>query len=184
MWHKMLGEARFHLLLLEADREIATETRARGCPACGGKLHAAAYGRKPRSGVALPAEYDKRFSFCCAKEGCRKRVTPASLRFLGRKVYLGLIVVLVAVLRQGASRTRVRRLRELVGVSRRTVERWCRWWRSEFPETRFWRLERGRFAEPVAHEELPSSLLERFEGDDERKLVGMLKFLRPLSGTG
>ena len=184
MWHKMLREARFHLQLLEADREIATAVRARGCPACGGRLHAAAYGRKPRSGVELPAEYDKRFSFCCAKEGCRKRVTPASLRFLGRRVYLGLIVVLVPVLRQGASPTRVWRLRELVGVSRRTVERWCRWWRSEFVGTPFWRLARGRFAEPVTHEELPSSLLERFGGDEERKLVGVLRFLRPLSGTG
>ena len=115
LWHKLLRDARFHQVLLEADREIATETRAKGCAACGGRLHAATYERKPRSGVQLPAEYDKRFSFCCAEEGCRKRVTPASLRFLGRRVYLGLIVVLVPVLRHGASPTRVRRLRELAG---------------------------------------------------------------------
>ena len=181
MWHKLLRDARFHEVLLDADREIASETRGKGCPACGGKLHGAVFRRKPRSGVALPAEYDIRFSFCCAEEGCRKRVTPASLRFLGRRVYLGLIVVLAAVLRHGASPTRVGRLRELVGVSRRTVERWCRWWRSEFVETPFWRLAQGRFAEPVANEELPRSLVERFGGDDERKLVGVLRFLGPLS---
>ena len=183
MWHKLLGDARFHQILLEADQEIATKTRAKGCPACRGRLHVASYGRKPRSGVNLPAEYDIRFSFCCAEEGCRKRVTPASLRFLGRRVYLGLIVVLVPVLRQGSSPTRVERLRELVGVSRRTVERWCRWWRSEFVETSFWRLARGQFAEPVAHEELPNSLLERFGGDDEGKLVAVLRLLRPLTGV-
>ena len=183
MWHKLLRDARLHQVLLEADREIASETRARGCPACGGRLHVATYERKPRSGVQLPAEYDKRFSFCCAKDGCRKRVTPASLRFLGRRVYLGLIVVLVPVLRHGPSPTRVRRLRELVGVSRRTVERWCRWWHSELVQTPFWRLAQGEFAEPVAHEELPSSLLQGFGGDDESKLVGALRFLGPLSGT-
>ena len=98
-------------------------------------------------------------------------------------MYLGLIVVLVPVLRHGANPTRVRQLQKLVGVSRRTVKRWCRWWRSGFVETPFWRLARGRFAEPVTHEELPSSLLERFGGDDEGKLVAVLRFLRPLSGA-
>ena len=183
MWHKLLRDARFHLSLLEADREIARATRNKGCPACGGRLHGAAFARKPRSGVALPAEYDIRFSFCCAEEGCRKRVTPASLRFLGRRVYLGLIVVLVGVLGHGASRTRVGRLREQVGVSRRTVERWCRWWRSEFVQTPFWRLAQGRLAKPVTLAALPSSLLERFAGDEAGKLVALLKFLRPLSGA-
>ena len=125
MWHKLLRDARFHELLLEADRQIAAEVHGKGCPVCCGKLHVAAYRRKPRSGIALPAAYDSRFSFCCAEDGCRKRVTPASLRFLGRRVYLGLIVVLVATLRHGPSPTRVRKLRELTGASRRTVERWC-----------------------------------------------------------
>jgi hypothetical protein len=71
-------------------------------------------------------------------------------------VYLGLIVLLVPVRRQGANSTRVRRLRELVGMSGLTVERW---WRCEFVQTRFWRLARRQFAEP--REELPGSLLER-----------------------
>ncbi len=104
------------------------------------------------------------FSFCCAEDGCRKRVTPASLRFLGRRVYLGLIVVLVAALRHGPSPTRVRKLRELTGVSRRTVERWCRWWRNGFVETPFWQMARAEFAEPVAEAALPSSLLGAVRG--------------------
>jgi len=37
-----------------------------------------------------------RFSFCCARDGCRTRKTPPSFRFLGRKVYLAA--------RRGASR--------------------------------------------------------------------------------
>ena len=67
LWHKLLRDARFHELLLEADREITAEARRKGCPVCAGRLHGAAYGRKLRSGVALPVEYDIRFSFCCAK---------------------------------------------------------------------------------------------------------------------
>ena len=184
LWHKLLRDARFHELLLEADRQIAAEVHGKGCPVCCGKLHVAAYPRKPRSGIALRSGYERRFSFCCAEDGCRKRVTPASLRFLGRRVYLGLIVVLVAALRHGPSPTRVRKLRELTGVSRRTVERWCRWWRNGFVETPFWQMARAEFAEPVAEAALPSSLLERFAGDHQERLHALLRFLSPLGRSG
>ena len=43
----------------------------------------------------LPDEYRYRFSFCCDRDGCRKRVTPPSVRFLGRRVYLGAVVILI-----------------------------------------------------------------------------------------
>ncbi len=184
MWHKLLRDARFHELLLEADRQIAAEVHGKGCPVCCGKLHVAGYPRKPRSGIALPAAYDSRFSFCCAEAGCRKRVTPASLRFLGRRVYLGLIVVLVATLRHGPSPTRVRKLRELTGATRRTVERWCRWWRNGFLETPLWQMARAEFAEPVAEAALPSSLLERFTGKHQERLQALLRFLSPLGRPG
>ena len=51
-------------------------------------------------------EYAERFSFCCAVDGCRKRATPPSLRFLGRKVYLATVVTLIsAMLRSTLSNT-------------------------------------------------------------------------------
>jgi hypothetical protein len=46
------------------------------------------------------------------------------VRFLGRKVYGGFIVVLLAAMSHGLSADRVRRLRELTGADRRTLERW------------------------------------------------------------
>ena len=125
MWQKFLTDARFHEALLEIDRQIAAEARERGCPECGGVLHVASFPRKPRGGPQLTDEHEIRLSFCCAREGCRKRVTPASLRFLGRRVYWATIVVLVPVMRQGPKPKRMRRFQELLGVSRRTVERWC-----------------------------------------------------------
>ena len=61
--------------------------------------------RKPRGRpLGLGPEDDWRLSFCCAVDGCRTRATPPSLRFLGRKVYLATIVVLVAIMREGANR--------------------------------------------------------------------------------
>lgn len=95
-------------------------------------MHRASFPRKPRGPAALPAGYDRRHSFCCAVDGCRKRVTPLSVRFLGRRVFTGAVVVLVSALRHGLTPPRVRRLREALGVSRRTLERWCVWWCETF----------------------------------------------------
>ncbi len=61
------------------------------------------YPRKPR-GVARRVVDDSigtRLSFCCAREGCRRRHTPASVRFLCRRVFLGAVVVLVTALSSG-----------------------------------------------------------------------------------
>src|SRR3984893_16426162 len=78
-------------------------------------LHSARFRRKPRGGPAgLGEAYDQRLSFCCASDLCRKRMTPPSFRFFGRKVYLGAVVVLVSAMRQGA--TAARQLCALVGV--------------------------------------------------------------------
>ena len=74
--------------LLSVDKDLAECARRNGCPS-GGRLHYADYPRAPRSGLGdLPNAYRYRFSFCRDRDGCRKRVTPPSVRFLGRKVFL------------------------------------------------------------------------------------------------
>jgi hypothetical protein len=98
----------------------------------------------------LSPEYDQRQSFCCAREDCRKRATPVSLRFLGRKVYLGAVVVLISALRCGPTPARMRTLQDLVGVSWRTVLRWRRWWTQTLIDTPFWRAASGTVMPPVA----------------------------------
>ncbi|HSW29516.1 MAG TPA: hypothetical protein VLH75_08560 [Longimicrobiales bacterium] len=79
--------------LLEKDGELAAEARGKDC-ACGGRLHRARYRRKPRRGVPeeLRGEYGWRESLCCEREGCRKRVMPASVRCMGRCVYLAALL--------------------------------------------------------------------------------------------
>ncbi len=109
MCQKVLRDASFFAFLLEADREIAAEARAAGCADCGGVLHSARFRRKPRGGPPeVGEEAELRYSFCCAEEGCRKRRTPASLRFLGRKVYYGIVVVVVSAMLQNPIKERAR----------------------------------------------------------------------------
>ncbi len=76
----------------------------------------------------------------------------------------------------------MRKLREHLGVSRRTVERWRRWWREAFAESAFWQAARAAFMPPVETGLLPASLLERFAGESEARLVALLRFLGPITG--
>jgi hypothetical protein len=114
--------------LVEADERAAEDVRRQGCP-CGGRLHRADYPRKARG---LPAELDtyfqSRISFCCARDGCRRRRTPPSVRFLGRRVYAALIVMMCAA-------DWIEPLE--LGVPRRTLRRWRRWFRATLVRTRF-----------------------------------------------
>jgi hypothetical protein len=179
--HRLLGDARLWELLARIDGDLAAAARAGGCPICGGALHLSRYPRKPRGGPEDLAGYERRESFCCAEEGCRKRLTPPSLRFLGRKVYLGAVVVLLSALRHGATGARLARLGELTGASRRTLDRRREWWREAFAASPFWKAAAGHFDRPVERELLPLSLLARFAGDELERLVAALRFLSPLS---
>ncbi|OFW23418.1 MAG: hypothetical protein A3H97_22640 [Acidobacteria bacterium RIFCSPLOWO2_02_FULL_65_29] len=182
MYTSVLTDATLFDALTEIDREVADAAQAGGCRRCPGRLDHADYPRKPRGGPPqLNAAYDTRTSFCCAC--CRKRLTPPSVRFLGRKVYLGAVVVLAAVLRQGPTPWRVARLRALLGVSAETLARWHRWWREDFVRTAFWKAARSRFARPVEADDVPRGLLERFGGDAVAQVVATLRFLGPLTTT-
>jgi hypothetical protein len=183
VYQALLADVRFHQLLFNFDHDMADAARSQGC-SCGGVLHSGRYQRKARG---LPAGLDKeaycwRLSFCCAVDGCRQRNTPPSLRFLGRRVYLAAMVVLISVMLHGATPPRVARLSQLTGVSRRTVARWREWWRTAFAESRFWQAKRAVLIRPVDQQRLPASLLERFAGGGAEQLEALLRFLAPISG--
>jgi len=184
LWQKLLRDSSFFLLLLRFDCELAEQVRSRRCPYCRSPLHSARYERKPRGGPAgLPPEYDRRESLCCSADGCRRRVLPPSLRFFGRRVYLGPVFVVVCAMIEGITVKRAAALFELVGVSIRTLARWRAWWRETFPQTPFWRAARARFTPPVGRWCLPASLLQRFEGGGEaQRALSALRFLLPLTG--
>jgi hypothetical protein len=71
--------------LLGIDEDLASETRARSCRRCGSRLHRDRYPRKRRGAPRNVGEgYRHRLSFTCLI--CDKRHTPASVRFLGRRL--------------------------------------------------------------------------------------------------
>lgn len=188
MYQELLGDSRLMEFLLRTDRELAEQRRAERCRDCGGALHRADYVRKPR-GVREGASREERlrFSFCCAREGCRKRATSRSVRFLGPRVYLGVVVILAVAMRHGPSPRRVAWIREHLGVSGRTLKRWQKWWRELFTSTPFWKRARGLFQRPVEERDLPSGLVEYFSVSTGglTRLIDLLKFLSPITaGSG
>ena len=186
MYHDLLQDASFWLFLFSVDQDLAATTRQQGC-SCGGRLHRANYPRKPRGGCKnLPESYGYRLSFCCDRDGCRKRVTPPSVRFLGRRVYLGAVVILVAAMQQGPSPRRVRELSELFDVDRCTIGRWRAFWRAHFPQTAFWKVARCRLVPKADLAELPRALLEAFlhSNGPKQGWRRLLEFLSPITITG
>jgi hypothetical protein len=130
---------------------------------------------------SLGSAYDWRWSFCCAEDGCRKRTTPPSVRFLGRKVYLGAVVVIATVLRHGTTPVRMERLRALFGVSAKTVKRWRAFWQESVAASDFWQLGKARFMPPICALELPMALLARFTGTGFEPLAELLRFISPIT---
>ena len=181
----LVRDSKLYPFLAAVDADLAQEARDGDCLRCGGRLHSANYPRKPRGGPAdLGEECSTRCSFCCAEEGCRRRLTPPSVRFLGRRVYLGAVVVLVSAMLHGSTPPRAARLHELFGVSPRTRARWRTWWRTAFTEGSFWKMARGLLRSPVDTSRLPLPLWECFStGDDRERLLALLRFLSSITSA-
>jgi hypothetical protein len=167
-------------LMTKVDADVAAKVRRSGCLHCSGKLHSARYRRKPRGRPKQDRERKEevlRDSFCCDQDGCRKRHASPSVRFLGRKVYWGFVVVLVSAMRHGLKPDRLKILRETLGVDRRTVERWREWWLHAFVQSAFWKAARARFSPPIDPQALPQALCDVFGVDRRDRLLKLLQFL-------
>jgi hypothetical protein len=105
------------------------------------------------------------------------------VRFLGRRVYVAVVVVLLSALRHGVTPERAGMLREKLGVDRRTLERWRRWWLESFVRSRFWRAVRGAVSPGLRESELPWSLCEAYGIETRNRLLDLLKFLSPSGGS-
>jgi hypothetical protein len=103
-----------------------------------------------------------------------------SVRFLGRRVYLSLAVVLSSA-RHAGQRTTAARLASELRIPVRTLQRWRQWWRQQFPLTPLWQAACARFMPPIDTTLFPASLLERFAGDAAEALLRLLVFLSPIT---
>lgn len=170
----------FFARLTMIDASIAATVAAGRCPVCGGPLHRGNYTRKPRGGLIAIAGEDciVRFSLCCGLEGCRKRATPPSVRFLGRRVYLGAVVIVASII------ARALRLagqsRQSTGVPPRTTRRWIGWWCGPFVTTEVFLAVRARLI-GVDVTALPASIVTRFPGSPGEKVRAMLALIAPLT---
>ena len=165
--------AKFFEGLLQFDERELERARWGGCPHCGRRLDRSDFPRKPRGiPTAWEAAFSRRMSLCCSRDGCRKRLTPPSVRFLGRRVYAA-FVVLVGGLSVWLAAT----------IARRTLLRWETWWRGRFVETAFYQTARARFMPPLDESALPGALIERFvrHGGEDSALFATLAFVSPLT---
>lgn len=181
-YHDLLDDVTFHRGLVQLDEMLAAKARMKGDPG-GGRLHRADYPRKP---AGVPRRFahlhSHRTSYCSDLDGARRRLTPPSVRFLGRRVYLFAVFLLASVLRNDVNRLRAAQLKGLLDVSEETLRRWRRWWIETFPTTAVWQELRGRFVPPIASTDLPRSLLDRSMIDSvTERVLKLLELLSPLS---
>jgi len=169
MYASLVAVASFWSTLTDIDRQLQLDLIAKGCPLCGGPLHVANHPRKPRGlPPGVEGAWSQRFNTCCGH--CRSRCMPPSVRFLGRRVYAGVVVMLAT-------------MHALVcGAASRTLGRWLVWWTGELPALTYWTVLRAHLVPAVETSRLPASLLERCEcpaGTQSRE--GIMNALRALS---
>jgi len=177
--HSILSDARVWVFLERVDEAEAEVCREAGCPRCGGALHSARYPRKPHGLAAGLRDDVRRFSFCCA--ACRRRATPPSVRFFGRRFRVAPLFLLVSALVVGGG-ARLEPIGRQWGIPTLTLRRWRRWWHETFPATPMWRLQRGALAAPS---EVPPLLwlLRSIRGHSFRsRLLRSLVWLMPWTG--
>lgn len=177
---ELLDRSEFLELLFRIDEEQARRMRLGTCP-CGGPLHWANFLRKPRGWLAsaeVPPGREVRFALCCG--WCRRRALPESVRFLGRKVYLGAAVAVAEIVRGEAAAATVRLFRQRLGASWRTFRRWQRWW-AELTGSWYWETVRGRLPPGTTDGPLPQAVLAAMVGEASVRLTSLLRLLGPLT---
>ncbi|MCX6129487.1 MAG: hypothetical protein NTX25_10550 [Proteobacteria bacterium] len=141
----ILDDSSFFQILQSYDVDICKALQANDCSHCGGKLDASHYQRKLRGieWAELTEECSRRYSLCCRDEGCRKRSTPLSLRFAGRKVYCSLLIMLFTLLKERGDGKAQRRLQKDFGLSAMTARRWTRLFQSALAASHWARAMRA-----------------------------------------
>lgn len=178
MLSNILEKITLFAVLFKIDSELAASHRQQGCPRCGGPLHKGGYERKARGELCdVPEAYRYRHDFCCG--WCRRRSLAPSVLFWGRRVYWGPVVVLSTASRQGKPAVSYAYLRQLVGVSARTVRRWICYFTQVFPHEPQWVVRRGHVRADVPNDQLPGALLilMGLQRTAEAALIATLQFL-------
>jgi hypothetical protein len=169
--------------LLAIDESIVERAAREPCRECGGPLHRGDHPRKPRGGLLAVAgeAFSRRFNLCCGRDGCRLRAMPPSVRFLGRRVYLGAVVIVAAAVALAAATTAA--ATRSTGVPARTTRRWLRWWRGPFTTSAAFLELSARLVPAAERPRIPLSLLERLADEWPPAVTKLLAWLAPITTT-
>ena len=182
MYYKLLQNPSFHSLLLDIDHQLSEQYRLKRCPFCKGPLHKSNYSRSPLGLVNKHRKYySTRLSFCCGY--CRKRTTPPSVRFFGRRRFVAPVFMFISMLNCKITQNSLRKMHRYfnVNISKRTWTRWRKWWNTLFVQTKFWKQAKGLLHLGSLLKEHPRSLLLSFESTFSNKMILILQFLSPLT---
>ena len=106
---------------------------------------------------------------------------PPSVRFFGRRFYVGALFLLVSALAL-AGGVRLETIARRWRIPSPTLRRWRRWWRETFPLTREWRARRGELAAPPGEAPLRWLLRSMRGGGFRSRLLRSLVWLMPWTG--
>lgn len=184
MSQNFLFKSSFHAYLIKIDLELANICAEKDCVYCGGKLHQADY---PRSPMGMPQsfrdQYSQRISFCCSN--CRKRTTPPSVRFFGRRWYPAPIFTFISIMTCGINKRRIALIEKHFGIVMRetTWRRWRKWWHDEFVVTKFWQAAKGQISpiDEITQGPFPRGIFNLYAGNIEQKILLFLPFVSPLT---
>lgn len=184
MSQNFLSKSSFHAHLIKIDVELANSCIKKGCIYCSGKLHQADY---PRSPMGMPQsfrdQYSQRISFCCVN--CRKRTTPPSVRFFGRRWYPAPVHIFISIMTCGINKRRIALIKKYFGIMVResTWRRWRKWWCDEFVVTRFWQAAKGQYppSNKIIRGPFPRVIFNFYRGNIAEKMLLFLRFLSPLT---
>lgn len=167
----------------EIDKEIALRWKSKRCDkkGCGGPLHKAHYQRKPRGEACeIPEEYAIRMGWCCG--WCRRRCLPPSCLFWGRRVYWGIVIILVTAAKEGLNHGTSLSLSQKLNVPPRTIGRWVRYFKDVFPKTNQWQRLRSPVTSHVRNDDLPRALLKLFLSSTTCALTAVIHCMKFLAG--
>lgn len=180
--HISIYDPRVFKFVKQIDDDTIARAAVMACQHCGGHLDKAYFQRKPKGiPLAIDDEFARRASFCCREDGCRKRFTPKLLMFLGKKSYASVVIILLSAIHQGFQAGDALKIRQSMGISRKTLGRWLKWWRNYFPTTPLWRVNGGHFVPSLDETLLPRALLERLFADFDNGFGWFMKCLKLLS---
>jgi hypothetical protein len=167
--------------LTAIDEAIVRRAAQEPCRDCGGPLYRSDHRRKPRGGCLAAAgeAFGRRFNLCCGRDGCRRRAMPPSVRFLGRRVYVGAVVIVASAIALTAIAARA--AARVTGVPARTTRRWLRWWRGPFTTSAPFVELSARLVPSFSRSALPRSILDRLDGELAVRVTRLLAWLAPIT---